>query len=72
MVCNKNMKPLYCCKYSATTIFSGYLKNPLLSHFNTFKRDYYLKTEGISKRITHGVDQDLCLKLEEVGKVLFV
>ncbi len=72
MVCNKNMKPLYCCKYSSQSNFKGYLRNPLLSHFNTFKREYYLKTEGINKKITHGVDQDLCLKLEEVGNILFV
>lgn len=37
-------------------------------NFASYKKEYYLKTEGISPRIKAGVDQDLYFKVEEVGK----
>lgn len=45
---------------------SGYI-----SAFATFKRDLYLKTEGINPQFKRAVDQDLYYKLEEVGTVIY-
>lgn len=36
-------------------------------HFTSFKRNAYLKTEGINPQLKAGVDQDLYFRLEEVG-----
>lgn len=43
-----------------------------ISHFVAFKRACYFKTKGINPNIPRAVDQDLYLKLEEVGDVLYV
>ena len=45
---------------------------PCWSSFVAFKRDAYLKTEGIDASARRAVDNDLCYKLEEVGAVLSV
>lgn len=45
---------------------SGYI-----SHFATFKRDLYLKTEGINAKFKRSIDLDLYYKLEEVGSVIY-
>lgn len=71
-ICDKNLKVLYPSPNITEKNFKNYLYTPKLTHFNTFKRDLYLKTEGISKTITHGVDQDLCLKMEEISPIKFV
>lgn len=38
-------------------------------HFTSFKRVYYLKTEGINPQLKAGVDQDLYFRMEEVGEI---
>lgn len=43
-----------------------------VSHFATFKKKYYLLTEGMNPILKLGEDQDLYYKLEEVGKIMFV
>jgi len=43
-----------------------------ISHFATFKRPYYLKTDGINQHMIRAVDQDLYLKLEEVGEIHYI
>lgn len=43
-----------------------------ISHFVSYKRNYYLKTPGIDPDYKRAVDHDLYLLLEEVGKVLFL
>lgn len=43
-----------------------------INHFATFKRELYLTTEGIQKDLKRAVDQDLYIKLEEVGAVYYV
>lgn len=40
--------------------------------FATFKKKYYDKTEGISSHLKRAVDQDLYLKLYEVGDTIFL
>lgn len=43
-----------------------------VAHFFTFKREVYKKTEGINVRLTSAVDQDLYLKLYEVGHFKYI
>lgn len=43
-----------------------------ITHFATFKKCLYNKTEGIDVNVLRAVDQDLYYKLEEVGEVHFV
>lgn len=43
-----------------------------LTHFATFKRANYLKTEGINPLFKRAVDQDLYFKLEEVGRHFYL
>lgn len=71
-VCNSKLKIQYASPMLNKKNFINYLLSPTLTHFNTFKRDSYLLTNGISKEITNGVDQDLCLKLEEVSDIIFI
>lgn len=42
------------------------------THFFTFKREAYHKTSGINDDLTSAVDQDLYLKLYEIGDFKFV
>lgn len=41
-------------------------------HFVTFKKDYYMMTEGIASHMRAAADQDMYFKLEEVGKLLVI
>ena len=43
-----------------------------ISHFATFKKEFYNKTDGINPYLKRAVDQDLYLKLYDVGKTLFL
>lgn len=42
------------------------------NHFFTFKKSAYLKTSGIDAELTSAVDQDLYLKLYEIGSFSFI
>lgn len=42
------------------------------SHFFTFKKNAYLQTSGINPNLKSAVDQDLYLKILEVGNVVFI
>lgn len=45
--------------------------NPLLNYnFQTFKKEAYLQTEGFDTSLRVAIDQDIFLRLEEVGKVI--
>lgn len=43
-----------------------------ISHLKMFKRDSYNKTLGVNPTLLRAVDKDLVLKLEEVGKLVYV
>lgn len=43
-----------------------------VAHFFTFKRAIYLKTNGINENITSSVDQDLYLKMYDLGNFFFI
>lgn len=46
-------------------------EDKIISQFATFKRKYYLDTDGIDEALKSSVDRDLYFKLEEVGDILF-
>ena len=73
-VCNKNLIPIN--KSNAHKIPEGksYLDygHWAIFHFATFKKKIYDKTEGINIEFKRAIDQDLYLKLEEVGKIEFI
>lgn len=43
-----------------------------ITHFSTFKKVFYDKTDGIDAYLQRAVDQDLYLKLYDSGKTLFL
>ena len=48
------------------------IRSFVIGNFQTFKRSAYKKTEGLDPGFKKGVDVDLCLKLDEVGSVVYV
>lgn len=60
----------YGCAIPLGQSFLSYRKG--ITHFATFKKKYYDKTEGIGTFMLRAPDHDLYYKLEEVGKVYFV
>lgn len=43
-----------------------------IAHFFTFKREAYLQTSGINENYLTAEDQDLILKIYEIGPILFI
>lgn len=71
---DKNLNVLSVCSYGCSIprgqTFLSYRKG--ITHFATFKKKYYEKTEGIGTFMLRAPDHDLFYKLEEVGNVYFV
>lgn len=72
--CNENLQPGFSPPKVQIDSFKEdfYNLHGEISHFVTFKMGHYLLTTGIDKYLLRAVDQDLYLKLYEVGKVFFV
>lgn len=49
-----------------------YCKCGVIAHFVSFKSEAYKKTEGIGAEFFRANDQDLYLKLEEVGRIKYI
>ncbi len=64
------------CKYTVTPLEKDISllesRSWSLHHFLTFKRDAYLKTEGIDANMKRAVDYDMYYKLEEIGGIVHV
>lgn len=43
-----------------------------ITHFASFKKEHYNKTDGINSKFKRAADQDLYYKLEEVGETSFI
>ncbi|MFA7245499.1 MAG: glycosyltransferase [Candidatus Magasanikbacteria bacterium] len=70
--CDKDLNPVkngYCQEVS---ISKSTLDCDVVSHFKTFKKSVYLKTEGYNEFIIYAEDKDLVFKLEEVTKMFFL
>lgn len=46
--------------------------NNEVSHFFTFRREFYLKTDGINEELSASEDFDLYLKMYDVGELLYI
>lgn len=74
-ICDKDMKPIKKFKNSRSIENNNKLFFNIFfeaSHFFTFKKSAYLKTSGINTSLTSAVDQDLYLKLYEIGDFRFI
>lgn len=74
-LCDSKLKPVRIFQHSRAVknekkeFFNVFLE---ANHFFTFKKEAYDKTIGINPELTSAVDQDLYLKLYEVGKFQFI
>jgi len=69
--CDKNLKIMYLRKLKPECKNFLYA-NDIDLHFASFKREFYLKTVGIDTEFKRAVDQDLYLKLSEVGNFVYI
>jgi glycosyltransferase involved in cell wall biosynthesis len=69
--CDKRLK-IYDVSKDDTGKFVSQLSTPLINHFCSFKKEIYDKTTGIDTYMKRAVDQDLYLKLEEKGDIVFI
>ncbi|UFH33257.1 glycosyltransferase [Chryseobacterium sp. C-71] len=74
MLCDENLKPQNVFGSTKEIYNDKYFFNcPIqFAHFFTFKKETYLKTSGINPDLKSAVDQDLYLKILELGKVKFI
>ncbi|MPS74414.1 MAG: glycosyltransferase family 2 protein [Chryseobacterium sp.] len=74
-ICDNELKPLRLFQHSRSIkngdkkFFNIFLE---ANHFFTFKRSAYKNTLGIDQKLSSAVDQDLYLKLYEVGNFKFI
>ena len=70
--CDENLKPQNAgfCRRIPEGLTS--IDVDAVSHFKTFKLDYYLTTAGFDEAILYAEDKDIIYKMEEVGKLKFV
>ena len=72
-ICDSNLKNSKVAKWiEALKPNETNLQKNKISHFKTFRRDIYLKTEGFAPRQKRGVDKDIIFKLEEKTKLKFI
>lgn len=73
--CNENLQKinLYTHAASVLTEYNYFFNlNHCVTQFSMFKKEAYLQTEGIDAYMQKAVDQDLYLKLFEIGKFYFI
>ena len=73
-LCDENLKVTNIGTSSKSVTVSKYFTNLDLSvtQFTSFKKSFYNSTEGINPKLTRAVDQDLILKLSEIGPFKFI
>lgn len=72
MYCDEALNPLrkgYC---NFIPLGKTNLQCDYISHFKTFKKEFYYKTKGFNNEIRYAEDKDISFKMEEVSKVLFI
>ena len=70
-ICNNKLQ-IYDVSPDVTNTFISQIATPYINHFATFKKKDYDETSGIDTYMKRAVDQDLYLKLEEKGRVIFI
>jgi glycosyltransferase involved in cell wall biosynthesis len=71
-ICDKNMKFIKrgYCDYIPNGITN--LEANKVSHFRTYKLNYYNQTEGFHQILQSAIDKDISYKMEEVGDLIFI
>ena len=73
ILCNKHLKQKGIYKTRALKEGEKYLGTKIrISHFKMLKKKYYEMTDGINPKLRQSVDKDLNLRLEEVGRLVYV
>ncbi len=73
--CDQDLNPVekgFCSTLPQIPDRKTILRYDLVSHFRTFKRDYYIRTPGYDDEILYAEDKDLILKMEEVTDFVFI
>lgn len=72
-ICDTNLKNCKLDKVIKTVVpEKTFIFNPHISHFKTFKKEFYEKTSGFDSRQERAVDKDIIYKLEEVTRFRFI
>lgn len=72
-ICNKDLKILKIADWvGSVNSNTSNLRDFKVSHFKTFRKDIYNKTEGINPNLRMCYDADLVYKLEEITKLKFI
>jgi len=73
ILCNKLLKRKGIYKTRALKSGEKYLGTKIrISHFKMLKKKFYMMTEGINPKLRQSVDKELNLRLEEVGRLVYV
>lgn len=73
MECNKHLKIKKIYKTKQIPEDRMYLGTKIrVSHLKVIKKKYYDMTGGINPKLKQSVDKDLVLRMEEVGKLLYI
>lgn len=74
LICDENLEPQKIYGGTKQIYNNPYFFNyPIqVAHFFTFKKETYLKTQGINPERKRAVDQDLYLKILEFGNAVFI
>lgn len=73
LICDSRLVPMKRAPSRQLKDNETYLKTKIrISHLKVFKRSSYDKTEGVDGTLLKAVDKDLVLKLEEVGKFIYI
>ncbi|NML57542.1 glycosyltransferase family 2 protein [Chryseobacterium cheonjiense] len=74
LMCDEKLSPQYVYSGTKQIYNDPYFFNcPIqVAHFFTFRKDIYFKTEGINPDLKRAVDQDLYLKVLELGEAMYI
>ncbi|MEC5174231.1 glycosyltransferase family 2 protein [Chryseobacterium nepalense] len=74
LMCDENLSPQYVYCGTKQICNDLYFFNcPIqVAHFFTFRKDIYFKTQGINPVLKRAVDQDLYLKILELGRIAYI
>ena len=70
--CDENLIPQKIGYCSSIPEGKTNLDTDAVSHFRTFKLNYYLKSAQYNEAILHSEDKDISYKMEEIGKLMFI
>jgi len=70
--CDENLKKHHLGYCQAIPTGKTNLEMNCVSHFKTFRKSIYYKTDGYNEKILYAGDKDIILKIEEITKLHFI